>query len=127
GDAEHGKDRLIQDQPGDVLPKPRRLGFHPGLKRRLTGLMDVVPELAEAGEAQGLVGDEARAVIDNEDESAGQEQQADKPEQTADHASPNPCRAREGRLPYRQRGGNSTSSAAYRPFLAAFRRLQGTR
>jgi hypothetical protein len=39
--------------------------------------MDVVPELAEPGELQGLVGDETGAIIDHKDESAGQEQQAD--------------------------------------------------
>jgi type IV secretory pathway VirB10-like protein len=54
--------------------------------------MDVVPELAEAGEAQVLVGDPARAVIDHEDESAGEQQQPDKPEKTADHAPPIPPR-----------------------------------
>src|SRR4029077_16687598 len=57
--------------------------------------MDVVPELPERGETQGLVGDKTRAVIDHEDKSDGQEQQADKPEETADHASPYVCRAQE--------------------------------
>ena len=60
----------------------------------LAGLVDIVPELAKPGETQGLVGDETGPVIDHEDESAGQEQQADKPEETADHASPYICRAR---------------------------------
>ena len=49
----------------------------PGPECKLAGLMDVVPELAKPGEPQGLVGDETGAVIDHEDESAGQEQQAD--------------------------------------------------
>jgi hypothetical protein len=39
--------------------------------------MDVVPELAEPGEPQGLVSDETGAIVDHKDESAGQEQQAD--------------------------------------------------
>ena len=65
----------------------------PGPESLLAGLVNVVPELAEPGETQGLVGDETCAVIDHEDESAGQEQQADKPEETADHASPCICRA----------------------------------
>jgi hypothetical protein len=42
---------------------------------------------------QGLVGHKPGAVIDHEDESAGQKQEADKPEETADHASPYICRA----------------------------------
>jgi hypothetical protein len=61
--------------------------------------MDVVPELAEPGETQGLVGHEARTVIDHEDESAGEKQKADKPEETADHASPYIYVAPGGRQP----------------------------
>ncbi|MGH6642628.1 MAG: hypothetical protein ACRED3_08015, partial [Bradyrhizobium sp.] len=57
------------------------------------------PELPEPGEAQGLVGHEARAVIDHEDKSAGQEQQANQPEETADHTSPYVCRARKAVSP----------------------------
>jgi len=56
-------------------------------------LMDVVPELTNPGETQGLIGDPARAVIDHENESAGQQQKPDKSEKTADHASPYICRA----------------------------------
>jgi hypothetical protein len=36
--------------------------------------MDIVPELAELGKTERLIGDPARAVIDHEDESAGQQQ-----------------------------------------------------
>jgi hypothetical protein len=42
----------------------------------LAGLMDVVPELPEPRETQGLIGHKPRAVIDHEDKSDGQEQQA---------------------------------------------------
>ncbi|MBW8853930.1 MAG: hypothetical protein JF604_06285, partial [Bradyrhizobium sp.] len=59
----------------------------------------VVPELPEPGETQGLVGHETRAVINHEDKSAGQEQQANKPKETADHASPCVCRARKAVSP----------------------------
>jgi len=54
----------------------------------VAGLVDIVPELAKPGEPQALVGDETGPVIDHKDESAGQEQEANKPEKTADHASP---------------------------------------
>jgi len=40
-----------------------------------------------------LIGDPARAVVDHENESAGQQQKPDKSEKTADHASPYICRA----------------------------------
>jgi hypothetical protein len=56
--------------------------------------MDVVPKLAEPGEMQGVVGDKSRAVIDHEDESAGQQQKSYKPEKAADHTSPYTSRAR---------------------------------
>src|SRR6266481_5866159 len=82
--AEHGKGRLVQNDLDDAGPKPGHIAFHPGPERLLAGLMDVVPELPEAREAQGLIGDKARAVIDHEDESAGQQQQPDKSEKTAD-------------------------------------------
>ena len=65
----------------------------PGPERLLAGLVNIVPELAKPGETQGLVGYEPRAVIDHEDEPAGQQQQADKPKETADHASPYICAA----------------------------------
>ena len=65
----------------------------PGPERLLAGLVNIVPELAKAGETQVLVGYEPRTVIDHEDEPAGQQQQADKPKKTADHASPHPCPA----------------------------------
>ena len=64
------------------------VALDPGPERLLAGLMDVVPELAEPGKAQGLIGDPACPVIDHEDKSAGQQQQPHKSEKTADHASP---------------------------------------
>src|SRR5262249_649985 len=73
-------------EPGHVRldPRPECL---------LAGLVDVVPELAEPGEAQVLVGHPACAVIDHEDESAGQQQEAYQSEEPADHASPKYCKA----------------------------------
>ena len=61
--------------------------------------MNIVPELPKAGETQGLVGHETGPVINHEDESADQKQQADKPEETSDHASPYICRARRTARP----------------------------
>src|SRR5664279_292421 len=57
--------------------------------------MDIVPELAEAGKSQGLIGNPARSVIDHENKSAGQQQQSNKSEETADHESPYVCVATE--------------------------------
>jgi hypothetical protein len=75
--AQHGKNRLIQQDLDDAVPEPGRGTLDPGPERQLAGLMDVVPELAKPGEPQGLVGDKTGAVIDHKDESAGQKQQAD--------------------------------------------------
>src|SRR3984957_14177197 len=86
--AHHGKYRLIQHDPDDMGPEPRRNALHPDPQGLLAGLMDIVPEFAKPGKAQGLIGDPARPVIDHEDESAGQQQQSDKSEKAADHASP---------------------------------------
>jgi hypothetical protein len=47
--------------------------------------------LTEPGEPQGLIGNPARAVIDHENKSTGQQQQPQKSEKTADHASPYIC------------------------------------
>src|SRR5262249_48839618 len=116
GHAQHDENRLIQQNPDDIVPEPGRDTLHPGPERLLAGLMDVVPELAEPGETQGLIRHEACAVKDHEDESAGQEQQADKPEETADHASPYISVARKAVRQYRGSPGNSTSSAPYAPF-----------
>src|SRR6478672_6132944 len=94
--AEHAhnrENRLLQNDLDHAGPEPWRRALHPGLERLLAGLMDVVPELTNPGETQGLVGDPARAVVDHENESAGQEQKPDKSEKTADHASPYICRA----------------------------------
>jgi hypothetical protein len=62
--------------------------FHPGAERLLAGLVNIIPELAELGKAQALVGDPPRTVIDHEDKSAGQQQESHKSEKSADHASP---------------------------------------
>jgi hypothetical protein len=40
----------------------------------LAGLVDIVPELTELGEAQGLIGDQACPVIDHENKSAREQQ-----------------------------------------------------
>jgi hypothetical protein len=70
----HGKGRLIQYDAEHAVPQPGRLGRDPGMERQLARLMYVVPEIAEPGEAQGVVGDEARPVIDHENKSASEEQ-----------------------------------------------------
>src|ERR1700760_2395156 len=116
-DAEHAHDsenRLVQQHPDDAVPQPGGVALDPGPECRLAGLIDVVPELAEPGEAQGLVGHPAGAVIDHEDETAGQQQQPDKSEKTADHPSPSISRAPNAASHYRSGGRNSTSSAPYR-------------
>src|ERR1700755_3068333 len=87
------KNRLIQHNLDDTVPEPGRGALKPGPESLLAGLMDIVPELAKTGETQGLVGHPAGAVIDHENESAGQQQQPHKSEKTADHASPCICRA----------------------------------
>src|ERR1700719_2391270 len=87
-DAEHCEHRLVQDHLDHAGPGPGRVALHPGPERLLARLMDVVPELAELGETERLIGDPARPVIDHEDESAGQQQQPYESEKTADHASP---------------------------------------
>src|SRR5260221_6255106 len=71
--AQHRKNRLVQHDPDETAPEPGRHAFHPGPKSVLAGLVDVVPELAEPGEAQVLIGDPARAVIDHEAKSARQQ------------------------------------------------------
>src|SRR3982074_810006 len=81
------------------VPSQRAGPPRPGPERLLAGLVNIVPELAKPGETQGLVGHEPGPVIDHEDKSAGQKQQADKPEQTADHASPYICRTGEACRP----------------------------
>src|SRR5258705_7568746 len=72
--AHHGKNRLLQHDLDDTVPEPGHVAFHPGSKGLLAGLMNIVPELAEPGKSQILVGHPAGAVIDHEDESAGQQQ-----------------------------------------------------
>src|SRR3954470_17734675 len=73
--AQHGENRLVEQELVDAVPEPGRMALDPGLERGLAGLVDIVPELAEPGETQGLVGNETGPVIDHKDESAGQEQQ----------------------------------------------------
>src|ERR1700712_4737173 len=110
--AQHGKNRLIQHDPDHAGPEPGRMAFHPGPKSLLAGLMDIVPQLAKLREPQVLVGDPARAVIDHEDKSAGQQQQPDKSEKTADHSSPVSAESKNAVSQYRAGRGNSTSSAS---------------
>src|SRR4051812_47513551 len=85
--AHHGENRLVENDLDDV-PEPGRRSLDHGPERLLTGLMDVVPELAEAGEPQILVGDPAGPVIDHENEPASQQQQPNQTEKPADHTSP---------------------------------------
>src|ERR1700712_5136185 len=113
--AQHGKNRLIQHDPDDAGPEPGRMAFCPGPQSLLAGLMDIVPQLAELREPQVLIGDPARAIIDHEDETAGQQQQPDKSEETADHSSPVPAESDNAVSQYPAGAGNSTSSAPYRP------------
>src|SRR5438046_3439681 len=90
-DPEHTHDRenrLVEHHLDDAVPEPGHMALDPGPKRLLAGLMDIVPELAEAGETQVLVGHPAGAVIDHEDKAAGQQQEPHKPEETADHVPP---------------------------------------
>src|SRR5260370_36943063 len=53
--AQHGKNRLVQDNFDDTVPEPGRGALHPGAESLLAGLMDVVPELTKPGETQGLI------------------------------------------------------------------------
>src|ERR1700758_3430837 len=118
-DSEHGEDRLLQHDPDHAGPEPGRLALDPGAEGGLARLIDVVPELAELGEPQALVGDPARPVIDHEDESAGQEQQAYQSEKAADHVSPLFLNAVSH---YRAARGNSTSSVTYQACATALAR-----
>src|SRR6266403_2239132 len=97
--AHNRENRLLQNDLDHAGPEPWRRMLHPDLKRPLAGLMDVVPELTKSGETQGLIGDPARAVVDHENKSAGQQQQPDKAEKTADHASPYIHRVRKRSQP----------------------------
>src|SRR5216684_4018178 len=113
----HGKHRLIQNDLDDAGPEPGRNALHPGPKRLLAGLVNIVPELTEPSEPQGLIGDPARAVIDHENKSAGQQQQPYKSEKTADHASPYVARARKRSQPLAaQRRKFNLISALSAPF-----------
>src|SRR5581483_7136651 len=58
--AQHREYRLLQHDLDDAGPEPGRLGVNPGAERLLAGLIHVVPELAELGEPQTLVGDPTR-------------------------------------------------------------------
>src|ERR1700674_3055727 len=89
--AHHGKYRLVQHDPDDMGPEPRRNALHPDPEVLLAVLRNIVPEFAKSGKAQGLIGHPARPIIDHEDKSARQEQQPDKSEKAADHASPYIC------------------------------------
>src|SRR5260370_38796260 len=90
--------------------------MQPVHERLVVGLMDLVPELPNPGETQGLVGDPARSVIDHENKSAGQQQQSDKPEKTADHASPYIYRARKRSQPLTGQHGKFNLISTLLPF-----------
>src|SRR3954451_24195703 len=117
--AHDRENRLVQNHC-DGAVEPGRVPLHPGPESLLAGLVNIIPELTEPSEAQGLVGDPAGSVINHEDESAGQQQQAQKTEKTADHASPYisgpKMSAIGGAIP-----GNSASSAGYQLFRPPLR------
>src|SRR5690606_41358795 len=64
---------LLQQQADHAVPEPGRKAIYPGMERLLARLVDIVPELAELGEPQALVGDVAGPVIDHEDEAASEQ------------------------------------------------------
>src|SRR3954451_13981370 len=84
----HREHRLVEDDLDHAVPEPGSGALDHGAERLLTGLMDIVPELAKSRKAQVLVGDPAGSVIDHENKTAGQQQQSDHTEKPADHASP---------------------------------------
>src|SRR5437016_599401 len=53
--AHDGKNRLVQHHLDHAVPEPGNVTLDPSPKGLLAGLMDIVPELAEPGEAQVLV------------------------------------------------------------------------
>src|SRR5262249_33800521 len=123
--AEHGKYRLLEQDADHAGPEPGRFAFDPGAEGGLARLVHVVPELAELGEPQGLVGHPARAVIDHEDESAGKKKQSTQSEKPADHAPPLLIPASARLRAYRGICGNSTSSVPYHPFATGLSGLSG--
>eukprot|EP01035_Chromulina_nebulosa_P004782 gene4782-6516_t len=54
-DTHDRPDRLVQDDPDHTIPQPGRNPVHHGVEGSLAGLVDVVPEFAQPGQAQGLV------------------------------------------------------------------------
>ena len=50
------------------------------LQRLLAGLVNIVPEFTKLGQPNGLVGDRALAVIDQEYEARSEQQHSDKAE-----------------------------------------------
>src|SRR5262245_49896614 len=86
-DAKDGPGRLVEDELAGAVPEPGDARLEHGLQRLLACLVDVVPELAEAGQAYCLIGNRALTVIDKEYEACGEQQQPDKAKQTTDHAS----------------------------------------
>src|ERR1700744_5658081 len=120
----HGEHRLIQQKADHTIPEPGRVALDPGAEGLLAGLMDVVPELAEPGEAQALVGDPAGAVIDHEDKSAGQQQEPHQAEKTADHRSPSRCHALKRRQPLPGRPGKFNLISTLPAPLPAARRFR---
>src|SRR5215212_9027567 len=102
------------------------MALHPGPERLLAGLVNIVPELTEPGETQGLVGDPAGAVINHKDKSAGQQQKPQKSEKTADHAPPYISIAGKWSH-YRGSSGNTALAALYQLFPSGLPGSEGGR
>src|SRR5262249_62074159 len=56
-----------------------------GLERCQRALVDVVPDRPHAADEPGLVDNRLGAVVDHEDETQGEHQQPEKPENKSDH------------------------------------------
>src|SRR5438105_10726273 len=61
--------------------------FDRRLQQLQAGGMDLIPDVAHLGDADDVVGQRLGAVIDKEDETGGEQHQADKSEEKADHGS----------------------------------------
>ena len=59
--------------------------FDQGLERRQAAVVDDIPDLARPGQQDAAVRNRTDAVIDQEDESQGEQQQPDKPQHKPDH------------------------------------------
>src|SRR5947209_1796521 len=84
-DPEHCKGRLIQHDLDPIGPEPGRMTFERDPQGLLARLMDIVPEFGEFGQPQRLVRNRALAVVDQEDESGGEQEKTDKTKEPPDH------------------------------------------